>query len=158
MTKKVPYKSIVGNDLGIGARGELVARGATVAPYQITRPAVTASISISAEAATVANQRDITITLKDSDGHAIDYAELFEILLFSSSAMTDFVATGGSTGIAAGASGKILAVVAKKIFCAITTTAGVCQVIYTDTGTDAGYLAIRLPGGQIIAGGLITNA
>ena len=121
-------------------------------------PAVTATISISAEGASVANQRDITITLKDNNGKAIDYAEVFEIVLFSSSAMTDFVATGGSTGIAAGAAGKIQAIVAKKLFRAISDVTGVCSVIYTDTGTDPGYLAVRLPGGQIIAGGLITNA
>lgn len=156
MGKRVPYTSIRGNDLGIGSRGEMAARGSAI--YQVTRPAVTATITISAEAATVANQRDISITLKDADGNAIDYAETFEIVLFSSSAMTDFVATGGSTGIAAGAAGKILAVVAKKLFRAITNTSGLCSVIYTDTGSDAGYLAVRLPSGQIIAGGLITNA
>lgn len=151
------YNSLRGMDLGFGSAGELAAKVRGVVT-QLTRPAVTATISISAEGATVANQRDITITLKDRKGNAIAYSEMFEILLFSSSAMTDFVATGGSTGIAAGASGKILALVAKKVFRALTTTAGVCQVIYTDTGTDAGYLAVRLPGGQIIAGGLVTNA
>lgn len=153
---RAKYKSIEGGSLGIGSRGELAAKGP--ATYQLTRPAVHAVITISAEGASVANQRDITIQLKDSDGNNIDYAEMFEIVLYSSSAMTDFVATGGSTGIAAGASGKLLAVVAKKLFRAITTTAGLLTCIYTDTGTDPGYLAVRLPGGQIIAGGTITNA
>ena len=152
------FKSILDRRLGLAKTGNLIARaGGAGNIFQITRPAVNAVITISAEGATVANQRNITITLKDSNGDAINYAENFEIVLFSSSAMTDFVATGGSTGIAAGASGKILAVVAKKLFRALTTTAGVCEVIYTDTSTDAGYLAVRLPGGQIIPGGVITN-
>lgn len=120
--------------------------------------AVDATITISAEAATVANQRDITITLKDAAGNAIDYAEMFEIVMLLNAGGTDFMATGGSTGVAAGASGKILAVVAKKLFRAITTTAGVCQVIYTDTGTEVGYLAVRLPNGRVVNGGAVTNA
>jgi hypothetical protein len=147
------FTSIFGKRLGLGPNNQLVSEG-----VDISRAAVNATISISAEGATVANQRDITITLKDARGTAINYAENFEIVLYSSSAMTDFVATGGSTGIAAGASGKILAIVAKKVFRAITTTAGVCQVIYTDTGTDAGYLAVRMPNGTIVAGGVVTNA
>lgn len=158
MGVRAAFKSLFGKELGFGSRGELAFHGPGLNVYQVTRPAVTATISISAEGASVANQRDITITLKDKNGKAIDYAEVFEILLFSSSAMTDFVATGGSTGLAAGASGKLQAIVAKKLFRAISTTAGVVACIYTDTGTDAGYLAVRLPNGQIIAGGDITNA
>lgn len=152
-TQPRALKSIFGRRLGVGAYGQLVAHG-----INISQPAVDATISISAEGATVANQRDITITLKDAQGNALDYAENFEIVMYLSSAMTDFMATGGSTGIAAGASGKLLAVVAKKVFKGITTTAGVCQVIYTDTGTEAGYLAIALPNGRVIGGGLVTNA
>lgn len=145
--------SIRGRRFGLGTKNQLISNG-----IEISRIAVDATITISAEAASVANQRDITITLKDSKGAAINYAEVFDVMLFSSSAMTDFVATGGTTGIAAGATGKVLAIVAKKIFRAITTTAGVCQLIYTDTGTDAGYLAVRLANGRVIAGGVVTNA
>jgi hypothetical protein len=152
-TQTRALKSILGKRLGLNAYGQLESNGIAA-----TQKAVNATIVISAEAATVANQRDITITLKDANGNAVDEATVFEIVLFSSSAMTDFVATGGTTGIAAGASGKIQALVAKKLFRAITTTAGVCEVIYTDTGSDPGYLAIRLPGGRVVAGGSITNA
>ena len=152
-TQPRALKSIQGKRLGIGSYGQLVANG-----INISQAAVDATITVSAEGASVANKRDITITLKDAHGVAIDYAENFEIVMYLSSAMTDFMATGGSTGIAAGASGKILAVVAKKLFRAITTTSGVCQVIYTDTGTEAGYLAIALPNGRVIGGGVITNA
>lgn len=117
-----------------------------------------ATITISAEAATVANQRDITITLKDAAGNAIDYAEQFDIVMMLNATNLDFMATGGSTGIAAGAAGKILAVVAKKLFRCITNVSGVCSVIYTDTGTEVGFLAVRLPNGRVINGGAVTNA
>lgn len=147
-------KSIHGRNLGLKVpTGQLVSKG-----FDITRPCVDATITVSAEGATVANQRNISITLKDANGAAIAYAEMVELIVFSSSAMTDFTATGGSTGIAAGASGKILALVAKKVFRAISTTAGVIEVIYTDTGTDAAYLGVRLPNGRIVAGGTLTNA
>lgn len=145
--------SIHGRRLTIGDKDQLQSRG-----IDITRPCVGATITVSAEAATVANQRDITITLTDAKGVAINYAEMVELIVFSSSAMTDFTTTGGSTGIAAGASGKILALVAKKVFRAISSTAGALEVIYTDTGTDAAYLGLRLPNGRIVAGGLLTNA
>jgi len=151
------YKSLFGRRLGLGPYNELMSANSG-SNLRLTSRVATATITVSAEGATVANQRNISITLKDANGVAINYAETFEIVLYSSSAMTDFVGTGGSTGIAAGASGKILAVIAKKLFRAITTTAGVCEVIYTDTGTDAGYLAVRLPNGNVIAGGDITNA
>lgn len=145
--------SIHGRKFGLGEFNELLSNG-----IQISQPCVDATVTVSAEGATVSNQRDITITLKDARGNAINYAEMVDLIVFSSSAMTDFTATGGSTGIAAGASGKILALVAKKLFRAISTTAGVISVIYTDTGTDAAYLGVRLPNGRIVAGGLLTNA
>jgi hypothetical protein len=159
MAAKSPFRSISGRRFGIGPYGNATANpeGAS-APIDLTPKAARATITISAEGATVANQRDITIALKDVDGNAIDYAETFEIRLYASSALLDFVAVGGTTGIAAGASGKVMAVVAKKLFRAITTAAGVCQVIYTDIGTDAGYLAVALPSGIIVPGGVITNA
>lgn len=147
------YKSILGRRFGLGGNNQLSSNG-----VDISRPCVDATITVSAEGASVANQRDISITLKDSNGVAITYAEMVELIVFSSSAMTDFTATGGSTGIAAGASGKLLALVAKKVFRGISTTAGVIACIYTDTGTDAAYLGVRLPNGRIVAGGLLTNA
>jgi hypothetical protein len=143
-------KSIHGRKLGIGDKNQLISNG-----IEITRPCVDATITIGDEAT---DARAITIQLRDANGKAIDYAEYFEIVMFSSSAMTDFVATGGSTGLAAGASGKLQAVIAKKLFRAISTTAGLWAGTYTDTGSDAGYLAVRLPNGRVVAGGTVTNA
>lgn len=154
---RAEFKSIFGGQLGIARRGNLISRKGT-SYLQFTRPAVDATITVSAEGATTANTRDITIQLRDHHGDAIDYAEMFEIINFAASTMLDWAATGGSTGIQAGASGKLAAVIAKKDFKAITTTAGLWVGSYLDTGTDTGYLGIRLPNGRIIGGGLLTNA
>lgn len=159
MAARSPFRSIFGRRLGLGPYGNLAANPiGAAAPFDLTPKAVRAIVSVSVEGFSVANQRDITILLQDVEGNAIDYAENFEIRMYLSSAMTDFMVTGGSTGIAAGASGKILAVVPKKIFRAITSVTGSCQVIYTDTGTEAGFLAIALPSGIVIPGNIITNA
>lgn len=152
-TQPRTVKSIAGRRLGLGAYNQLVSNG-----INLSQPAVDAAITISAEGATTADTRDITITLKDASGNAIDYAENFEIIMYSTSAMVDFVAAGGSTGVQQGASGKLLAIVAKKIFACITTTAGLWAGSYLDTGTAAGYLAVRLPNGRVIGGGTVTNA
>lgn len=156
-TQPRPYKSIMGKRLGIGAYGQLASQAPT-AVLNLSQPAVDAVITISAEGATTGDTRDITIQLKDVHGQNIDYAENFEIIMYSSSAMTDFVAAGGSTGVQQGASGKLLAIVAKKIFACISTTAGLWAGSYLDTGTAAGYLAVRLPNGRVIGGGTVTNA
>lgn len=150
------FRSILGRRLGLGAYGELLSAmsGSSV---QLSSKAATATITISAEGATQADQRDITITLKDANGNAIDYAEEFTLEVYAASTMLDW-STGGSTGIAQGASGKALALVAKKVFKCITTTAGVCALTYVDTGTVAAYLGITLPNGVRIAGGTLTNA
>ena len=148
--------NISGNRIGIGSRGQLRVRS-RAGGIDLTRPCVDVSGTISAEGATVANQRNISLVFRDDEGDPINYAEVVELMLFSSAAMTDFVATGGSAGIAAGTNGKILALVAKKVFRAITTTAGLLDVIYTDTGTDVGYLGVRLPNGRVVGIGVLTN-
>jgi hypothetical protein len=154
--------------LGVGHLGQLVKRLVGTAGaarlsspanhVNLTSPIVAVTGTISVEGASVANQRDISLTLKDDQGDAINFAGVVELMVFTTSAMTDFAATGGSTGIAAGASGKILALVAKKVFRAISTTAGVIAVIYTDTGTESCYLAVRLPNGEVVGIGDLTNA
>lgn len=150
------FKSIVGRRLGLNSYGSLSSNN-TGTQVPMSSHVASAVITVSAEAATTANTRDISITLKDHNGATLDYAQEFEIVNFSASTMLDWAATGGSTGISA-VTGKLLALVAKKHFKAITTTAGVWTGSYLDTGTDAGYLGIILPNGTKIAGGLLTNA
>jgi hypothetical protein len=119
---------------------------------QMTSAAVDASVTVSAEGATVANQRDIVIQLKDANGVNIDYVEEVELVLFTSNARAAYVVTGGSTGVAAGASGAIQTILAKKVFRGITTAAGLLTIIYTDTGTESVALGVRLPTGRYVMG------
>ena len=153
MSATTILKQIKGRLLGIRRLGNLVTNG-----LRLTVPCVNASITVGAEGASVANQRAITVTLKDNKGDAINYAQEVELVMLLNSGGTDYVATGGSTGIAIGASGKLLTVVAKKLFRAISTTAGVIELTWTDTGTEAAYLGVRLPNGHIVISNALTNA
>lgn len=150
---RVSFKSIMGRRLGLGAYGEL-ASNSTGTPVAITHKAVTASAVIGAEAS---DARAITVTLKDAHGVAIDSIEACTLEVYTDSTMADWSA-GGSTGLAQGASGKLLALVAKKSFRAITTSAGVIAISYTDTGTTASYLGVILGNGNRVGLGVMTNA
>lgn len=153
----IPYKSFQGQYLGMDAVGALVSKiGGSI--RRLTSPAVHAVVTISAEAASTANTRDITIQLKDVYGNNINYAETIQLTNYLASTMLDWASTGGSTGIQAGASGKLLALVAKKQFLARTTATGLWVGSYLDTGTEAGYLGVTLPNGRTIGGGALTNA
>lgn len=135
-------RQILGRLFGIAEAGNLYMDGKAV-----SSPCVDATVVVDP---TSTSPRAITVTLKDAEGRAIDYAENVELIVYSTTAMVDFTATGGSTGLAIGASGKLLAQVAKKVFKAISTTAGVIALTHTDTGTDACYLGVRLPNGRVI--------
>lgn len=127
---------------------------------QITRPAVDATITVSAEAATTANTRDCVVTLLDAKGKAITYVETVEIIMFLNAAKTAFVVTGGSTGLTIGAAGNgaVLAVVAKKYFLATCEATGILDLDWLDTGTEAAFFGVRLPNGRIIMSDELTNA
>ena len=142
--------SIRGRKLGLGVTGELISND-----IQISRPCVDATITVGAEAA---NVRAITIQLLDADGQDIDYAETVEVIMYLDAAQAAFVATGGSTGIEIGTDGALLAVVAKKYFIATSESDGDIDLTWTDTGTEAAYLGLRLPNGRVIISDALTNA
>ena len=141
--------SVKGRRLQIGNQNQLKSN-----EIEITRPCVDATITVGAEAA---NVRIITIQLKDADGDDIDYVETVEVILFLNAAQTAFVVTGGSTGIEAGTDGALLAVVAKKYFLATCESDGDIDLTWTDTGTEAAFLGLRLPNGRIIMSDALTN-
>jgi hypothetical protein len=153
-TQPRAFKSIFGKRLGIGAYGQVTSQQPTQV-IDITPKCVDASITVGAESTDV---RQITIQLKDAHGNAIDYAETVDIVMLLNSGGTDFVATGGSTGIAIGASGKLLTIVAKKVFKAISTTSGVIALTWTDTGTEAAFLGLYLPNGTRVISSTLQNA
>lgn len=142
--------SIHGRRLGLGEFSQLMSNG-----LEITRPCVDATITVGAENT---NVRAITIQLKDSKGADINYVETVEIILFLDAERTAFVATGGSTGIAIGTDGALLTVVAKKYFLATSEADGDIDLTWTDTGTEAAYLGVRLPNGRIVMSSALTNA
>jgi hypothetical protein len=114
-----------------------------------------ASIVVGAE---VSNARAITIQLKDESGADIAVREAVWIAVLLDANGDAFVTTGGSTGIAIGTDGALLPVVAKKLFLAISEADGDIDLTWTDTGTEAAYLAVILPGGKMIISTALTNA
>lgn len=142
--------SLHGRKLGLTSEGNLAGNG-----LQITSPCVDCSITVGAE---VGDARAITIQLKDANGNDINYVETVELILFLNAARTAFVVTGGSTGIAIGTDGALLAVVAKKYFLATSEADGDIDLTWTDSGTEAAYLGVRLPNGRIVMSSALTNA
>lgn len=146
-------KSVKGRLLGLGNKNQLVSN-----EIEISRPCVDATITVSAEGATVANQRDITIQLKDSNGNDINYVEEVELVLFLTADRLAYVVTGGSTGIAIGTDGALSTIVAKKVFRATSEADGDIDLTWTDTGTEAAFLGVRLPNGRYVMSSALTNA
>ena len=145
-------KSIVGRRLALGSLGNLVS-AASGAEVDITPKCADASITIGAENT---NVRAITIQLKDANGADIDYVENFEIHVFANAARTAY-ATGGSTGVAIGTDGALLAVVAKKIFKCTSEADGDWDGTWTDTGTESVALGILLPTGRMVMSEAFAN-
>jgi hypothetical protein len=141
-TQARPYRSIMGKRLGLGPYGQIAAQTPT-ALFDITpKPASMPRSSSRPKSPTFARSpsRSRTFTATRSTTRKFDIS-----CCSIPGGMVDFVATGGSTGIAIGASGKLLAVVAKKVFKAISTTAGVIALTWTDTGTAVGIHRRQAP-------------
>lgn len=135
--------------LQILPNGGLVSNGIVV-----TNACVDASITVGAE---VTNVRAITIQLKDSNG-----ADMAERTMINAHVMADangdaFATTGGSTGIAIGTDGALLAVVAKKSFILVSEADGDIDLTWTDTGTEVCFLHLELPNGQRVVSAALTN-
>lgn len=145
--RKTPVK---GRKFALSRKNEVLSNDITV-----TSPAVDATITVGAEAS---DARDISVQLKDANGNNIDFVECVDLILFLDAGGEAFVVTGGSTGIAIDANGAILAVVAKKLFKAVTDATGLLTLTWTDTGTEAAYLGVRLPSGRIVMSSALTNA
>lgn len=143
-------KSILGKRLGINGYGQLESNGIALTPK-----CADASITVGAENT---NVRAITIQLKDANGNDLDTVEEVEIALFLTADRLAYVATGGSTGIAIGTDGALNTIVAKKVFRATCEADGDIDLTWTDTGTEAAYLGIKLPTGRWVMSSALTNA
>jgi hypothetical protein len=114
-----------------------------------------ASIVVGAEAG---DARAITIQLKKANGDDVDSVQMILAAVFLNAAATAFVVTGGSTGIAIGTDGTLLALVAKKVFLLTCEADGDIDLTWTDTGTEAAYLGLWLPNGKLVMSAALTNA
>lgn len=102
------------------------------------------------------NVRTITIQLVDSDGNNV--AERVTVGLDVCSDSTGAtLATGGSTGIAASTNTVATAILAKKVFRVNSSSAGLITLTWTDTGTEAVYLAVIFPSGKRSVSSVIAN-
>lgn len=148
----MPFVSQHGRAFGFDSvKGNIQSRGGDI---NLTQPCADASITVAAENT---NVRAITIQLKDANGNDINYVETVEIIVFSSAAMTAFAGTGGSTGLAIGTDGALLAVVAKKYFLATSEADGDIDLTWTDTGTESVAVGVRLPNGRVVVSDAFAN-
>lgn len=113
-----------------------------------------ATITVGNESSDV---RQIAIQLTDANGADIAVRAAVHIAVLLDANGDAFVVTGGSTGIAIGTDGALLTMVAKKLFLAISEADGDIDLTWTDTGTEAAYLAVILPNGKMIISSALTN-
>lgn len=139
-----PLVPVYGRQFQLGTKGNYFTND-----IETTPACVDATVTVSDEST---NVRTITIQLKDANGSDIDYVESFEIGVFTDATRTAFATTGGSTGIAIGTDGALLALVAKKYFVATSEADGDWDGTYTDTGSESCYVGIRLPSGRWVMG------
>lgn len=147
------FKSIVGTRLGLSKYGNLTAkRNGT--EIDLTPKCANATITVGAENT---NVRAITIQLLDANGEDINYVEEVEIAVFLTADRLAYVVTGGSTGIAIGTDGALSTIVAKKRFYATSEADGDIDLTWTDTGTEAAFLGVKLPTGKWVMSDALTN-
>lgn len=145
------FTSLHGRRVGLGPKDQLVSH-----EIDISQPCVDATVTVGDESA---NVRNITIQLTDARGNDIDYAETVIVHVFADAAGLDWATTGGSTGIEIGTDGDLETLVTKKIFMARSEADGDLDLTWTDTGTEAAFVGIQLPGGRIVFGSqALTNA
>lgn len=133
----------LGSLLGISHAGNLLQNG-----KPLSMPCVDAIVTVDP---TATSPRAITIQLLDSEGRDIDYVETVEIIAFGDAGKLSFSA-GGSTGLAIGTDGALLATVAKQHFIATSEADGDIDLTHTDSGTVALFVGVRLPNGRIVMG------
>jgi hypothetical protein len=117
-------------------------------------PNMGATIAVSAENT---NVRTIGIQLVDGDGVDLAHRAAVIAVVLADANGDAFVGTGGSTGIAIGTDGALLALVAKKAFLLLSEADGDIDLTWTDTGTEVAYLALFRPDGRFIVSAALTN-
>ena len=121
---------------------------------QADRRQITAIITVGAEAV---NVRALTIQFQDGAGNDLNYRITVPVIVLADANGDAFVGTGGSTGIAIGTDGALIALVAKKVFLAISEADGDLDLTWTDTGTEVAFLGLVMPDGRLVISAALTN-
>jgi hypothetical protein len=144
----------VGDDAAVG--GDLTVTGtilntalsAVIVPYTVTT-----TPSVAAEAANV-----VAVAAQfTAGGSNIAYRFNGHFFLSDDSSGIGFAATGPDS-VAAGAEGKVLLVVAKKLYAFQTNAAGLVNIDVTHAGAGTFYMVFVLPNGKQIVSGALTFA
>ena len=107
--------------------------------------------------AVIANVRAVTVQVKNADAVNLARTAHLRLTVYNSAAATA-LGTGGTTGIAIGANGMIIATItAKLVFDVKTDATGLWTGTYTDTGSAAAYLGVRLPDGRETISAVMTT-
>jgi hypothetical protein len=151
-THSRPTRSIHGRDLQMGDNNQLMSN-----EKDITSNAVDAVITI---AASPTSPRTVSIQFNNADGTPIAHAQPFRMVVYLDALRAAIAVTGGSTGIAAdAANGYLLATpVAKKVFDAITSAAGLWTGTWTDTAHEVAFLGVQMPSGRTVMSAALTTA
>ena len=141
---------LFGRLLGIGSDFQLTSHGVDITPV-----CAGATITVGTE---TTNVIPITVQFEKADGSDMDAVTHAEVFVFADAAGLA-AATGGSTGIAAGTDGALIStLVAKKHFVVSSEVDGDLDLTWTDTGTEAVYLGIKLPTGRMVFSSVIACA
>lgn len=124
------------------------------APVAVQAPIYTAQILVEPEDT---NVRQIAIYFTDENGEYTTDIQSVTLVVFADAAGAALATTGGSTGIEIGATGTLITLVSKKVFIGITD-GGTIKLTWTDTATEAAYLGVILPNGNVAISDALTNA
>lgn len=104
----------------------------------------------------VSTARAITIQLKDAAGNNLTAGARVGLYVFAGATGATLATTGGSTGIAIGASGVLVTHTAKKVFEAVSDDSGVIALSWTDNASEVAYLGVVLGNGTIVRSAALT--
>ena len=127
------------------AQGHLVSDALSLT-LPITNPAIYANITVGAEGTPLANQRLVTITLVNANGVAINYIQVFDVIVYTGAGGTALATTGGSAAMVSGGTGIVISQpAAKKHYVCQTAATGICTLVWEDTATETVALGVILP-------------
>ena len=141
---------LFGRLLGIGFGYQLTSHG-----IDITHECADVSITVGAE---VTNVIPITVQFKKADGSDMDSVVVADFFIFGDASGLSGGA-GGSTGLAVGTDGALIATPEAKKYLIFSSEAdGDLDLTFTDTGTTAFYVGCRLPTGRLVISSVVQMA